>query len=254
MTARFPAVTVLFPQAAIAGSFLCEDPCVAADQPRVGRPRHSPPLRAGASGREQILDAAAEMFGEQGYATASTRRIARAVGIKQASLYYHFTSKEDILAGLLEGTVKPSLAFAAKMRGTKQPPHVQLYSLAYFDVSVLISAPANIGALYFMPELRSERFASFRHDRELLRRAYGRRVSAGVQAGMFTVQSVKTSTALVFALAESVIAMRSDSARLEPELPTTIATSCLRLLACPGDEIALAAKESLALQHLAPPV
>jgi AcrR family transcriptional regulator len=228
----------------------------AADQPkhvpRVGRPRHSPPLRAGASGREQILDAAAEMFSQQGYATASTRKIAMAVGIKQASLYYHFSSKEDILAGLLEGTVKPSLAFAAEIRGTKQPAHVQLYALAYYDVSVLITAPANVGALYFMPELRAERFASFRRDRELLRRAYGRRVSDGVRAGNFTVESVKTSTALVFALAESVIAMRSDNARLAPELPATIATSCLRLLACPEDEIALAAKESITLQELAP--
>ncbi len=219
---------------------------------KVGRPRHAPPLRAGASGREQILDAAAEMFTQQGYAATSTRNIALAVGVKQASLYYHFASKEDILAGLLAGTVKPSLTFAAHLPRSKEPPHVQLFALSYFDVSLLCSGPANIGALYHLPETRSERFADFRHDRQQLRRAYGRRIAAGVRAGTFTVQSIDIATKLVFALSESVISMRSDDADLDPDLPAVVATSSLRLLSCPEDEIALAATKCKGLVDLAP--
>ena len=67
------------------------------------------------SARDQILDAAAEMFVTQGYHAASTRRIAEVVGVKQASLYYHFSSKQDILATLLAGTVQPSLRFATRL-------------------------------------------------------------------------------------------------------------------------------------------
>jgi AcrR family transcriptional regulator len=219
---------------------------------KVGRPRHAAPLRSGASGREQILDAAAEMFGEHGYGAASTRKIAEAVGVKQASLYYHFTSKEDILAGLLAGTVKPSLDFAAKLPRSNEPPHVQLYALAYFDVTLLCSGRSNIGALYYLPELRAERFAEFRRDRQRLRRAYGRRIADGVRAGSFTVSSTQVATLLVFALAESVISMRSDGSRLSDELPAMIATSCLRLLSCDEDEIASAAAKCKQLQDLAP--
>jgi AcrR family transcriptional regulator len=174
-----------------------------------------------------------------------------AVGVKQASLYYHFSSKEDILAGLLSGTVKPSLAFAGKLPSSRQPPHVQLYALAYFDVSVLCSTPSNIGALYFLPELRAERFAEFRNDRSRLRKAYGRRIAAGVRSGTFTVTSTSVATQLVFALAEGVIAMRSDGTRIDPDLPEQIATSCLRLLCCPEDDIAYAALEGTRLQDLA---
>jgi AcrR family transcriptional regulator len=219
---------------------------------KVGRPRHAPPQQAGATGREQILNAAAQMFSQQGYGAASTRKIAMAVGVKQASLYYHFASKEDILAALLAGTVEPSLAFAAKLPRSKEPAHVQLYALTYFDVSVLCAGPSNIGALYYLPELRADRFAEFRRDRQRLRRAYGRRIAAGVRAGTFTVDSTDIAMLLVFALAESVISMRSDGSTIDPHLPDMIATSCLRLLSCADTAIADAAAKCMRLQELAP--
>lgn len=218
---------------------------------KVGRPRHSAPLRAGASAREQILDAAAEMFSEQGYAAVSTRKIAEAVGVKQATLYYHFGSKEDILAGLLAGTVTPSLAFAARLPSTEEPPHAQLFALAYYDVGMLCVSPWNIGALNFLPEVRSERFAEFRRDRELLCQEYGRQITNGVERGLFSVDSTDVATQLVFALAESVIGMRSDDIDIDPSLPQMIATSCLRLLACPAAEIEVAVETGKRLQSLA---
>lgn len=218
---------------------------------KVGRPRHTAPLRAGASAREQILDAAAEMFSEQGYAAVSTRKIAEAVGVKQATLYYHFGSKEDILAGLLADTVTPSLAFAAQLPATEEPPHAQLFALAYYDVGLLCASPWNIGALNFLPEMRSERFAGFRRDRDLLCQEYGRRIHDGVEHGLFAVDSPEVATQLVFALAESVIGMRSDGIDIDPRLPEMIATSCLRLLACPAVEIAIAVETGKRLQSLA---
>ena len=59
----------------------------------VGRPRKNSPRRRGATAREEILDASSELFTTQGFATTSTHQIADAVGIRQASLYYHFPSK-----------------------------------------------------------------------------------------------------------------------------------------------------------------
>ncbi|PAY22995.1 TetR family transcriptional regulator [Dietzia natronolimnaea] len=49
------------------------------------------------SRRDSILAAAAEYFAEQGYHSAGMRGIADSVGIKGASLYNHFGSKEEIL-------------------------------------------------------------------------------------------------------------------------------------------------------------
>jgi AcrR family transcriptional regulator len=50
------------------------------------------------SKREQeIIAAAARVFKEKGYHVATTRDIAAAVGIQQASLYYYISSKEELL-------------------------------------------------------------------------------------------------------------------------------------------------------------
>lgn len=57
--------------------------------------------REGASNQRrrqsEILDAAAKVFAERGYHGASTQDIADVLGIRQASLYYYFPSKEIAL-------------------------------------------------------------------------------------------------------------------------------------------------------------
>ncbi len=52
--------------------------------------------------REKILDAAAKIFGENGYHATSMQDIAKAVDLKKGSLYHHVSSKQEILLALLE--------------------------------------------------------------------------------------------------------------------------------------------------------
>ena len=52
--------------------------------------------------KEKILMCAAEMFADKGYTEASVRELADAVGLKGASIYHHFPSKNAILEHLLE--------------------------------------------------------------------------------------------------------------------------------------------------------
>lgn len=56
--------------------------------------------------RRMILDTAARLFREQGYAATSVRDIAGACGIKAGSLYYHFAAKDDIVGEVLEEGVQ----------------------------------------------------------------------------------------------------------------------------------------------------
>jgi AcrR family transcriptional regulator len=50
----------------------------------------------------EVLNAAATVFAEKSYAGASTRDIAERLGIRQASLYYYFPSKEAALGAICE--------------------------------------------------------------------------------------------------------------------------------------------------------
>src|SRR6516164_2789551 len=54
--------------------------------------RRSPRRRA-----PEIIDAAARVFAERGFHGATTQDIADVLGIRQASLYYYFSSKEAAL-------------------------------------------------------------------------------------------------------------------------------------------------------------
>jgi AcrR family transcriptional regulator len=61
-----------------------------------------PPVREARDTRAEILDVAAELFGERGYDATSLREIAERLGISKAALYYHFSSKQEILRALVE--------------------------------------------------------------------------------------------------------------------------------------------------------
>lgn len=54
------------------------------------------------SGRSRILDEAERLFRNSGYNPVTMRGIAVNVGIKQASLYYHFPSKEQLFVAVSE--------------------------------------------------------------------------------------------------------------------------------------------------------
>jgi AcrR family transcriptional regulator len=51
--------------------------------------------------RSQLLDAAARLFAARGYDAVSMRDIAKAVGVTQANLYYHFRDKADLIQATL---------------------------------------------------------------------------------------------------------------------------------------------------------
>jgi len=206
-----------------------------ADTPAVGRPRSVPKRREGSSAREEILDAAAQLFTEQGYAATSTRAIAESVGVKQASLYYHFASKEQILVDLLLATVQPSLDAAERLAALAAPPAVELWALAAYDVRLLCSGRWNLGALYLLPELRADRFSAFHGPRARLREAYGAVIDRGSNGGGFDVPDLETATRLAFGLVESVIVLRQEGAVQETDtVSTAVADGVLRLLGHPS--------------------
>jgi AcrR family transcriptional regulator len=207
-----------------------------ATQP-VGRPRSGDRLRPGRTPREEILDAAAELFTSRGFAATSTRMIADAVGIRQASLYYHVSNKEELLAELLSATVLPSLEFAESLPAESAPDE-RLFALAAYDTRLLSGGRWNLGALYLLPEVRGDRFAVFRSARARLRSRYGELLTA--------LGSPAELTDLVFGLVESVITVRSEHPIGDDEsLAQLVASGCLRLAGVAEERIAVVAGGTL---------
>jgi AcrR family transcriptional regulator len=215
---------------------------------RAGRPRLRPASDAEVAPREEILDAAAELFVGQGLAATTTRQIAERVGIRQASLYYYFAGKDEILLELLTQSVRPSLRVAAELESRcGDDPAAGLYALALTDVRTLTRAPHNIASLYLMPEVRAAKFESFRAERAQLQATYGRLGQAVAAGGM---DEALTAT-LVMQVVESVIPLRR-AGELSDRHGHQIAAACLRLVGIgPGEVTRARAAAEVLLASLA---
>lgn len=77
------------------------------------------------STRERILVAAAELFAQRGFSSASLQHVADQLGITKAALYYHFESKDDILLTVLRPYFDAAEAFLNR-HSADQDPHILL--------------------------------------------------------------------------------------------------------------------------------
>lgn len=62
---------------------------------------------AGAPARERILDQAERLFAQRGYHGTSLREVARASGVRQSLVQYHFKSKEGLFRAIFERRTLP---------------------------------------------------------------------------------------------------------------------------------------------------
>ncbi len=61
--------------------------------------------------KEKILEEALELFSRRGYGGVSVREIARAVGIRESSLYNHFANKRAIFDAIVETCFQRAQAY-----------------------------------------------------------------------------------------------------------------------------------------------
>lgn len=95
--------------------------------------RGRPPGQGSTRMRENILDAAEDLFARQGFAATSLREVAEVVGANPAMVHYYFGSKEALLRQVLERISEPLAATLAEM---KSAGHVRSENL----VGLLLTA------------------------------------------------------------------------------------------------------------------
>ncbi len=69
--------------------------------------------------KDEIVDEATRLFAERGYEGASMADLAERVGLRKASLFHHFASKDVLYAAVLErSSLRSSAAIARARRAT----------------------------------------------------------------------------------------------------------------------------------------
>lgn len=98
--------------------------------------------------RAQLLKAAAELFGERGYATTSIDSIGERAGVTGPAVYRHFSGKRDLLLTLLTGAVDSALADIRAAMRPDATPRENLEALVRELVRHAIAERQMIGLLY----------------------------------------------------------------------------------------------------------
>src|SRR3954469_8554847 len=80
--------------------------------------------------RQRVLDAAAEVLAERGYTEARLADIAARAGMQAGSLYYHFASRDELVAEILRLGIGNSWNLVAQAAGRLPPSASPLERLA----------------------------------------------------------------------------------------------------------------------------
>ncbi|MBN9405386.1 MAG: TetR/AcrR family transcriptional regulator [Burkholderiales bacterium] len=120
----------------------------AAKRPR-GRPPKTPDQRDEGNRRQDIIQAAANLFRRHGFNGTSTRRIASAVGMHSGSIFCHFKSKDALLYEVLQIGMRSALARQRMVLLEKRDAETTLRRLIRSHLESLLES--NSGLLWEVP-------------------------------------------------------------------------------------------------------
>jgi AcrR family transcriptional regulator len=159
----------------------------------------------GAARRDDILATATQLFAERGYANVGMRAIADEVGIRPASLYHHFASKEEILYAISQRvTVEYTVEATAMLESGGDPATL----LRDFIVRQIVFAWENRSAIDVakreMRELADEHLAEIVVNRTEYRRVLQGLIVLGVEAKRFTSTNPKMASLAILSMVNGV--------------------------------------------------
>ncbi|MEY7970678.1 TetR/AcrR family transcriptional regulator [Saccharomonospora xinjiangensis] len=85
--------------------------------------------------RERIQAAALELFTTHGIRQTSLRQIAEHLGLTKPALYYHFSSRDDLMASLVQPLIDDIEALLSEDERRAEPSDARDLLGRYFDIS-----------------------------------------------------------------------------------------------------------------------
>lgn len=155
----------------------------------------SPGIRRGRVTAEQIASTAARLFASRGYYEVGMREIADELGIRGASLYHHYKSKEEVLYAIcLRVTLEPAELQLPLLDATGTPT-ARLAALVRAHVLQLVDRQVeHLVGRHEMSALTDEHRAVIDEHRRYYHRRVKDTIAAGKRTGEFLVHDVGFAT------------------------------------------------------------
>jgi AcrR family transcriptional regulator len=143
---------------------------------------------------EQILTTAAELFGERGYDAAGLEDVAERLDVTKGSLYYYFSSKDELVTAAIETLGDSWTARLERLPEAHEgPPSSRLRALLHEHITIAVREYPAALRLFLVPHdwpaAQRARIKVLRRRHDAVFRTI---VEEGVTSGEFTVTSVDT--------------------------------------------------------------
>ncbi|TDC53479.1 TetR/AcrR family transcriptional regulator [Actinomadura sp. KC345] len=189
-----------------------------AKQPGTKQPGiKQPGMKQQGPGESGILRAAIAVMTEHGYHGTSVRDIAMRAGISPAALYYHFESKQEVLATIMERGIEALLrASRAALAAAGDEPAAGLGALV--ETHVLFHLRDQRGTMLGTSELRAldepvrGRHIAKRHRQQ---RLFDGVITRGVEQGAFTTPIPLEASRAIVVMCTGVAAWFSPDGPLD---------------------------------------
>lgn len=162
--------------------------------------------------RNEILDAAAQIFSQKGYHGTSMQEIALAVNLQKASLYHHVSSKQEILFDLLNRGLDILINCVEEAIDDPAPPPERLRKATRAYLSTL-TEHQDLASVLLLEYRSLEPDYQDRHipQRDRFEQIWRELIQEGVDAGSFTCDHPSLSArALLGVLNWTVTWFRAD--------------------------------------------
>lgn len=192
--------------------------------------------------RERILRESSRLFFEIGFDGAGTRAIAEAVGIRQPSLFYHFSSKEEIGLELVERRITQSPLLQGKFEIAPDDPALNLYRLFRDEAAFELSDNIDSRWLFRPPPSVLARFPEWKSALQQGNRTVALIVTHGIKDGVFRSEDIGVVLRLFDAVANDAMFWPHEQQNF---MPDALAQVLLRLIVSdPADIEAVVARSN----------
>ncbi len=168
--------------------------------------------------RSEIIQAAAQIFGQKGYHATSMQDIADAVHLQKASLYHHVHNKQDILVTILDQALDLMIADMEVVLGLPVPPEEKLQRAVHAYVRHLVDQ-RDLAAvlLYEYRSLDGRRQAKHLARRDRFEGLWRSLLQEGSAQGQFRPVDVQVATAAFLGVMNGMLAWYRQGGRLPAE-------------------------------------
>ena len=151
--------------------------------------------------REDILEAAAQVFRRKGFHGASMQDIARAVNLQKPSLYHHVSSKQEILLALLDRALELLLERISAISSQNVPADKKLQEMirAYLQI---LAENTDLSAVLLFEHRSLERKQHARHvpNRDRFEALWRQVLEEGVGTKLFHCEDPALTTRAILGI------------------------------------------------------